>query len=544
MTIPADFSADLVSAGGDDPTAAQIDVTYNDANSFIGTTLGRSAMDHVRDAVAATAGEQAVDQVLVGLGSARDGMLQAADGALSLRDASTQLERRRRSRWPTARRDARDGAAQLADGAATLDDGAGTVAGGADAARRRAPRSCRPARTDGGRRRARSLADGRAGGRRRRAHRHPAGRHRRREAARARRRAHPGRRLPHAPAPPRATRTPPRSWPAWAARTCRTRRRLGDDRPAPRARRRRRAGRRRRAAAQHRARHARRLVGTLSAGASPARLRRRTQAADGADDARRRRGVARDGHRDARRRRRPGGRRDRPARRRRPAARRRADRRRGADPRRHRRAAHRPRRRPRHAGRASTTSDVAPAASLGEGFAPLFIPLALFVGGLITWLLLRPLPTRALATPASGWRVALAGYLPVARHRRRSGRCCCSASSGSGSGLSIGHPVGTVAFLLLVAATFLAVQQMLIAGARLRRGQGRRRSRCSCCRSRRRAAPTPSQTTPAFFQAIHPLLPMTYAVGGLRDLITGTPDARLWTAVAYLVGRRGRRRWP
>ena len=56
--------------------------------------------------------------------------------------------------------------------------------------------------------------------------------------------------------------------------------------------------------------------------------------------------------------------------------------------------------------------DVAPAASLGEGFAPLFIPLALFVGGLITWLLLRPLPTRALATPASGWRVALAGYLP------------------------------------------------------------------------------------------------------------------------------------
>jgi putative membrane protein len=45
----------------------------------------------------------------------------------------------------------------------------------------------------------------------------------------------------------------------------------------------------------------------------------------------------------------------------------------------------------------------------------------------------------------------------------------------------------------------------------------------------------PVQTTPAFFQAIHPLLPMTYAVEGLRDLITGVPDARLWTAVAYLV---------
>ena len=42
----------------------------------------------------------------------------------------------------------------------------------------------------------------------------------------------------------------------------------------------------------------------------------------------------------------------------------------------------------------------------------------------------------------------------------------------------------------------------------------------------------PVQTTPAFFQACHPLLPMTYAVQGLRDLVTGTPDARLWIAVA------------
>src|SRR6187431_2029186 len=109
VTIPADFSADLVSAGGDAPTAAQIDVTYNDANSFIGTTLGRSAMDHVRDGVAATAGEQAVDQVLIGLGSARNGMLQAADGAVSLRDASEQLG---------------DGARQVADGATGARDGA------------------------------------------------------------------------------------------------------------------------------------------------------------------------------------------------------------------------------------------------------------------------------------------------------------------------------------------------------------------------------------------------------------------------------------
>ena len=113
VTIPADFSAALVSAGGDAPSSARIDVTYNDANSFIGTTLGRSAMTQVRDAVAATAGQEAVDQVLVGLGSARTGLAQASDGAVSLRDAVTQLA---------------DGAAQVADGAAQARDGSAALA--------------------------------------------------------------------------------------------------------------------------------------------------------------------------------------------------------------------------------------------------------------------------------------------------------------------------------------------------------------------------------------------------------------------------------
>jgi len=44
----------------------------------------------------------------------------------------------------------------------------------------------------------------------------------------------------------------------------------------------------------------------------------------------------------------------------------------------------------------------------------------------------------------------------------------------------------------------------------------------------------PVETTPLFFRVIHPLLPMSYAVSGLREVITGGVDARLWTAVAYL----------
>ena len=111
---------------------------------------------------------------------------------------------------------------------------------------------------------------------------------------------------------------------------------------------------------------------------------------------------------------------------------------------------------------------------------------------------------------------------------------------GLGLGLSIGHPVGTVAFLFLVAATFLAVQQMLLSV--LGSAAGKVAAIALLMLQITSASGTyPVETTPAFFQAIHHVLPMTYAVGGLRSLITGTPDARLWTAVGYLVASRWRR---
>jgi putative membrane protein len=44
----------------------------------------------------------------------------------------------------------------------------------------------------------------------------------------------------------------------------------------------------------------------------------------------------------------------------------------------------------------------------------------------------------------------------------------------------------------------------------------------------------PIQTTPAFLQAISPYLPMTYAVNGLREAITGGIETRFWTSVVVL----------
>lgn len=45
----------------------------------------------------------------------------------------------------------------------------------------------------------------------------------------------------------------------------------------------------------------------------------------------------------------------------------------------------------------------------------------------------------------------------------------------------------------------------------------------------------PVQTSPGFFNAIHPFLPMTYVVEGLRHLITGGGLWPVWRAVLVLL---------
>ncbi|CAM5229681.1 hypothetical protein SALBM135S_08285 [Streptomyces alboniger] len=53
------------------------------------------------------------------------------------------------------------------------------------------------------------------------------------------------------------------------------------------------------------------------------------------------------------------------------------------------------------------------APNYGTGFAPYFIPLSLWVGAMVAYMLIQPLNRRALAAGASAWRIALA-RLPVA----------------------------------------------------------------------------------------------------------------------------------
>ncbi len=83
VTLPGDFSQSVASPTGPDPQKARIIFTYNDANNYLGTIIGQNAEQQILNAVSAQIGEQSVDQVLVGLGEAGDGLRRAADGPVS-----------------------------------------------------------------------------------------------------------------------------------------------------------------------------------------------------------------------------------------------------------------------------------------------------------------------------------------------------------------------------------------------------------------------------------------------------------------------------
>jgi len=170
----------------------------------------------------------------------------------------------------------------------------------------------------------------------------------------------------------------------------------------------------------------------------------------------------------------------------------------------------------------------------GEGFAPFFIALATFVGALITWLILRPLPRRPLASNASGIRTVMTGYIPAVLIA--AGQVVIMmAVLVLGLGLKPEHLVATTAFVALTTLAFLALQQMFI--ILLGTAAGRVVSLVLLMLQLSSSGGTyPVETTPRFFSAIHPYMPATYVVDGLRALMGGGVDSRFWVALAFMTG--------
>lgn len=173
------------------------------------------------------------------------------------------------------------------------------------------------------------------------------------------------------------------------------------------------------------------------------------------------------------------------------------------------------------------------APNYGTGFAPYFIPLSLWVGAMVAYMLIPPLNARAVAAGASSWRVAVAGWLPVAAIGAAQ-TVALMAVLHWAVGLQMVRAAGTVGFLMLVAACFAAIVQWLNA----RFGPAGRILVLALLMLQLTSAggTYPVQTSPRFFNAIHPFLPMSYVVDGLRRLITGGGLGPVWVACGVLLG--------
>ncbi|GGG79727.1 YhgE/Pip domain-containing protein [Corynebacterium pelargi] len=137
LEIPENFSQAVASPTTDDPQKAQLRVTYNDANGYLSTLIGQNAMRELLQVVSDELGAQVVDQILLGVVDAGTGLRMAAEGAGKLENGANSLESGLvkltdgANTLNTKLGDAEDGSKQLAAGANELSDGTSKLANGA-----------------------------------------------------------------------------------------------------------------------------------------------------------------------------------------------------------------------------------------------------------------------------------------------------------------------------------------------------------------------------------------------------------------------------
>jgi len=180
---------------------------------------------------------------------------------------------------------------------------------------------------------------------------------------------------------------------------------------------------------------------------------------------------------------------------------------------------------------AATHENRAP--NFGSGMAPFFLTLALFFGALVLWMVFRPLQNRAIAAEVLAIRVVMASYLPAAAI----GLCqavilYCVVRFGLG--LEVAHPVAMIFFMMGVSLAFIAFTQAVNAfvGPAVGRVLIMALLMLQLVSS---GGMYPVETTAKPFQILHKYDPMTYGVNGLRQLILGGIDHRLWVAIGVLL---------
>ena len=173
----------------------------------------------------------------------------------------------------------------------------------------------------------------------------------------------------------------------------------------------------------------------------------------------------------------------------------------------------------------------AQAASYGAGLAPFFMSLALWIGGFVLFTRMRALSSRALAAGQPGWRVALGGWLGAALLGAAQAVVAFGVVAG-GVGIDVAHPALLVLFMVGVSAAFIAIIHALMARLGV---VGQFLALVLMVLQLVSAGGTfPWQSLPTPLHPLHQVLPMSYAVDGVRRLMYGGPLGQLWVDVAVI----------
>ncbi|MFJ8894807.1 YhgE/Pip family protein [Leifsonia sp. NPDC102414] len=138
ITFPADFSEALASASTSSPHRATVTLTTNDTNSYLASTIGTQAAEKIRTSIVKKVNQQAAEQFLLGLADIRSNLVSAVDGANKLVDGSETARSGAStladgtSQLATGSQQLSDALAQLSSGAGQVSDGAAQVAAGND----------------------------------------------------------------------------------------------------------------------------------------------------------------------------------------------------------------------------------------------------------------------------------------------------------------------------------------------------------------------------------------------------------------------------
>lgn len=154
----------------------------------------------------------------------------------------------------------------------------------------------------------------------------------------------------------------------------------------------------------------------------------------------------------------------------------------------------------------------------GTGFAPYFIPLALWVGALMAFFIAVPLSAKAVAEERDPLAVAVGGFWPGALIGVAQAVIMLLVLHFA-LGLQARSTLALYGFTILSAIVFIAILQFLSAALG---AIGKFISIVLLMLQLTSAAGTfPLEWVPRFFQVINPYLPMTYVVAGLRQAISG-----------------------